>query len=145
MANITLTEQHRNMLVAARESPSNPQYQLRVYCTAETYYTMPNSSYYANNPAFNKQPLGPAPVEFPTSSELKINNYAVTANLRGVKKKEGSTVPPDLGQALNYNGAKALDLRMGALNRVELLYINADKVCVFRAGFFGCIGADGWC
>lgn len=75
------------------------------------------------------QPLGPAPVEFPMQSEVRINNIAVSANLRGIKKKEGTVMPPNVGATKNSFGILALDLATSARNTVDLVYINTEKVC----------------
>lgn len=125
---INLSEDQRQLLLDSRNDPTKPQYQLRLYCTSETYFSLPVSSYpYARQSTqIGNQPFGPAPVEFPQTSEVKLNNMALNANLRGIKKKEGSTVPPDLNRGMN--GLKALDLRPHGTNRVELVYINSDKV-----------------
>jgi len=122
-----LNDHKRQLLLDARNDATKPQYQLRLFCTSENFFSLPVSSYPYGRVATN-QPFGPAPVEFPTTSELKLNHTPLNVNLRGIKKKEGSTVPPDLGKTVN--GLKALNLDAHATNRVELVYINSDKVRV---------------
>lgn len=62
-------------------------------------------------------------------SEARINNCAVAANLRGVKKKEGTVMPPNVGNTKNNLGALALDLSPSGRNTVDLVYVNTEKVC----------------
>lgn len=120
-----ISPEQRQQLVAARESQTNVQYQVRVFCCSETYYSVPVSSYYNLQPS---QPFGAAPVEFPLTCELRINDINTQANLRGVKKKEGTTMPPNVSAVKNAGGTPILNLDAGARNSAELTYINADKV-----------------
>lgn len=111
-----------------RASPSNPQYQLRMFCCTDQYYT-PQSTYGYNRgqhvPA--SQPRGPAPVDFPAACEVKVNAINIGSHkIRGVKKKEGSIMPPDITPQAH--------LPVGTVNRIEIVYINTEKVrlCCLR-------------
>ncbi|GAA5828078.1 hypothetical protein JCM11251_005720 [Rhodosporidiobolus azoricus] len=109
-----LTEAQRTLLSKARESKANPQYQVRVYCTSDQFFT-------GGRPLQNQFP---APIEFPPSAEIKLNSAIVPANVKGIKKQPG-TAPP-----VNLSGAKGVTLNMGAAttNRVEVAYVSTEKV-----------------
>lgn len=60
-------------------------------------------------------------IAFPAQIELKVNGEPFTGNLRGIKKKPGTTKPADITELLRklptYN------------NSVSLTYAATDKVC----------------
>lgn len=85
---------------------------MRLYCTTEDYF----------NPARPASAQVPAPVEFPGTCEIKVNYVSVPANTKGIKKQPGTAPPADLGKA------GSLDISAGAVNRVEIIYVNTDKV-----------------
>lgn len=64
--------------------------------------------------------LGPVDIAFPGQIELKVNGEAYGGNLRGIKKKPGTTRPADITDLLrklpSYN------------NNVSLTYAATDKV-----------------
>ena len=76
--------------------------------------------------------LPPCPIEFPPTCEVRINNVAVTANLKGLKKKPGTAPPPNL--AVN---PQVIRMSPNYTNKVEMVYVNtaqqphtaAAKVC----------------
>lgn len=63
---------------------------------------------------------GPQDIAFPHSSELKVNGGEVKANLRGLKKKPGSTRPVDITNYLRLKGSY--------VNNVEFTYALTGKV-----------------
>jgi hypothetical protein len=65
-------------------------------------------------------PAHPAPVEFPIHCEVKVNNVALSINVKG--KKSAAKV-----LALNINKDKALYFG-GQQNKIDLLYQGADRV-----------------
>jgi hypothetical protein len=77
-----------------------------------------------SRPANSQQP---APIDFPATSEVKLNGVNVIANMKGIKKKIGSAPPVDL---TNVGKGTALNLSHGQ-NRVECIYVNTDKVRFF--------------
>lgn len=97
-----------NDITQKLESKS-PKYQLRLYCTSSTYYS-PTPSFRPN--------LGPCPIEFPPTCEVRVNGAVLNANLKGMKKKPGTAPPPDLG--------KLLKLAPRDPNRVEIIYVNSQ-------------------
>ncbi|GAA5947804.1 hypothetical protein JCM3775_005240 [Rhodotorula graminis] len=111
---ITLTEAQRTLLVKSNESPSNPQYQVRLYCTSDTNYNQMRS--HVNQ--------FPAPVEYPGVCEIKINGVTIAANTKGIKKQPGTAPPVHLSPAKGTTIA----LTPGAPNRAEVHYINTEKV-----------------
>lgn len=66
---------------------------------------------------------GPQDIAFPHSSELKVNGGEIKANLRGLKKKPGSTRPVDITDSLR--------LRATYVNNVEFTYALTNKVGEF--------------
>lgn len=97
----------------------SPQYSLRLYCTPSTYYTP------------TQGPLGSGateglPVEFPPTSEIRVNNYLIAASLKGVKKKIGSCPPANLHKAKIY-GERMIDLNPSGRSSVELIHINQSQ------------------
>ena len=65
---------------------------------------------------------GPQDISFPHSSELKVNGGEVKANLRGLKKKPGSTRPVDITSYLRLKGSY--------VNNVEFTYALTGKVTI---------------
>ena len=109
----------------------NPQYSIRLFCASDEY-VVPNAPY--GNLRFScRQPRGPAPVDFPLVCEAKINGVPLGgAKLRGIKKRENTTAAPDIGQLMVGNSNQpAFDLRAGSINRIEFVYVNAEKVETF--------------
>ncbi|GAA5857975.1 hypothetical protein JCM9279_005132 [Rhodotorula babjevae] len=111
---ITLTEAQRALIAKSNESPSNPQWQVRLYCTSDTNYNQLRS--HVNQ--------FPAPVEYPGVCEIKINGVTIAANTKGIKKQPGTAPPVNLSP----KAGTALSLAPGAPNRAEVHYINTDKV-----------------
>ncbi|GAA5917532.1 hypothetical protein JCM8208_001582 [Rhodotorula glutinis] len=111
---ITLTEAQRALLVKSKESPANPQYQVRLYCTSDTNYNQLRS--HVNQ--------FPAPVEYPGVCEIKINGVTIVANTKGIKKQPGTAPPVNLSP----KQGTAIALTPGVPNRAEVHYINTDKV-----------------
>jgi hypothetical protein len=101
----------------SRASKDNPQYQVRLYCTSEDHFT-PNRPPHAS---------ALAPTDFPGTCELKLNGFPVQGNTKGIKKVAGSAPPVDLTGA---GAGKAFKLApgTGTSNRVEVVYVNTDKV-----------------
>ncbi|KAF7793338.1 hypothetical protein EIP86_004450 [Pleurotus ostreatoroseus] len=93
--------------VSAKLSSASPKYQLRLYCTSSTYYSQ------------GRQNLGPCPIEFPPTCEVRVNNTQLNASLKGMKKKPGTAPPPDLG--------KLVRTASGSANRVEMVYVNSQQ------------------
>ncbi|GAA5893200.1 hypothetical protein JCM6882_003911 [Rhodosporidiobolus microsporus] len=112
--NLSLTEAQRTLLSKARESKSNPQYQVRIYCTSDQFFS-------GGRPLANQFP---APIEFPPSAEIKLNGAVVAANVKGIKKQPG-TAPP-----VNLSATKGPMVNVGAAttNRVEMAYVSTEKV-----------------
>lgn len=94
-----------------RASTANPQYQVRLYCTNEDYF----------NPHRTSSSQVPAPIDFPATCEIKLNYINVPANTKGIKKQVGTASPVDLAK-----GGK-LDITAGAINRLEVIYVNTEK------------------
>ncbi|GJN91907.1 hypothetical protein Rhopal_004932-T1 [Rhodotorula paludigena] len=111
---LQLTEAQRALLAASKESPSNPQYQVRLYCTSDTNYN-------PLRPSAGTQ--YPAPVEFPLTCEIKLNGVTVNANTKGIKKQPGTAPPVNL----SGKAGAAVALTAGAMNRIEFIYINTEK------------------
>lgn len=95
----------------------SPNYQLRLYCTSSTYYS-PTPSFRPN--------LGPCPIEFPPTCEVRVNNVQLSANLKGMKKKPGTAPPPDLGKSLRLSNT--------ASNRIEMVYVNSQQPAPQKVG-----------
>ncbi|GAA5821657.1 hypothetical protein JCM10212_004313 [Sporobolomyces blumeae] len=116
-----LTEVQRKLIDKARESPSNPQYEVRLYCTSDNNYSVgrPHASQF------------PAPVEFPQTCEIKLNGTTLNVNTKGIKKQPG-TVPP-----VNLSSKKGPSVQTGTgqLNRVEVIYINTDKTTYYMVAY----------
>lgn len=60
-------------------------------------------------------------VAFPHQSEIKVNTGAVTANLRGLKNKPGSTRPVDITKELRLSPSNYANI-------VEMTYALTNKV-----------------
>ncbi|KAG8919172.1 SUMO ligase siz1 [Tulasnella sp. 417] len=102
----SLTAEQREKL-----SATGTAYQLRLYCTSSTFYTAPT--------AFRPSPVNnPCPMEFPNTCEIRVNNTNLHAQTKGLKKKPGTAPPANLGPSV----------RMGANNKVEMLYCNQNPV-----------------
>ncbi|BGP21135.1 zinc finger, MIZ-type protein [Rhodotorula toruloides] len=110
----TFTEAQRALLAKAKESPSNLQYQVRLYCTSDVNWNL-------HRPTANQFP---APIEFPGTCEIKLNGVTVPANTKGIKKQPGTTPPVNLSSG---KGATVLTTA-GSTNRVEVIYINTEKL-----------------
>lgn len=111
----TLTLAQLDLLNKAKESKTNPQYQVRLYCTSDTNY----------NSIRPQAHQFPAPIEFPAACEVKLNGLTVPANTKGIKKQPG-TAPP-----VNLSGPKAPAIQTSGgsgYNSVDLIYTNTDKV-----------------
>ncbi|KLO17060.1 hypothetical protein SCHPADRAFT_822182 [Schizopora paradoxa] len=97
--------------IAKLQTP-NTKYQLRLFCTTSTFYTppSPNSFRTVNQPC---------PIEFPATCEVRINNVALTANLKGIKKKPGTAPPANITS----------DTRKiaGSPNRIDIVYVNSSQ------------------
>lgn len=89
------------------------KYQLRVYCTSSAFYNAPTP--FRPTPANSE-----APIEFPNTCELRVNNVNLHAQTKGLKKKPGTAPPANLGAAVRLNAS--------ATNRVEMVYCNNNPV-----------------
>ncbi|KZT02638.1 uncharacterized protein LAESUDRAFT_729877 [Laetiporus sulphureus 93-53] len=96
--------------ILSKLSSPHPKYQLRLYCTSSSFHTPAN--------AFRPTSV-PALIEFPPTCEVRVNGEAMSANLKGMKKKPGTAPPPDIG--------KKLRVTLGATNRVEMVYVNSQQ------------------
>jgi E3 SUMO-protein ligase PIAS1 len=85
---------------------SSTKFQLRLYCTSNTFY----ASGFRPTTAL-------CPIEFPPTCEVRVNGVQLTANLKGLKKKPGTAPPADLGRTV----------RMTGQNRVEMVYVNSQQ------------------
>ncbi|KAJ4486065.1 PINIT domain-containing protein [Lentinula aciculospora] len=103
VASFTLNQDQINRLTAP-----NSQFRIRLFCTSSSFYTHP--SYRAN--------MCDCPIEFPTTCEVRVNGKAISANLKGLKKKPGTAPPPVLDELVNYNTSP---------NRVEMIYVNSQQ------------------
>lgn len=137
--NFMLTDEQRALLVAAkcvrtwllgcivltprpdRTSAASPQYQVRLFSCSEDFY----------NPARPHDHPAGAPIDFPTTCEIKLNHQPVTANTKGIKKQVGTAPPVDLSRVGN---GSALSLAPGVVNKVEVVYVNSEKK-YFMAAF----------
>jgi E3 SUMO-protein ligase PIAS1 len=84
-----------------------------LFCTNEDFY----------NPSRVNSAQQPAPIDFPGTCEIKLNDEPVNANTKGIKKQAGTAPPVDLGKA-----GSALSLSPDTLNKVEMVYVNTEKV-----------------
>lgn len=69
---------------------------------------------------------GGLPVEFPPTSEIRVNHSQIAASLKGVKKKLGSCPPANLHKAKNAH-ERMIDLQPGGRSSVELVHINQNQ------------------
>ncbi|KAF9646128.1 hypothetical protein BDM02DRAFT_3271223 [Thelephora ganbajun] len=99
----TLTPEQRQKLDSTMS-----KYQLRLYCTSSTFYS-----------SIFQIPRGPCQMEFPPACEVRVNNMQMQANLKGLKKKPGTTPPPDLGRLVKMSP--------GAANRLDMIYVNSQQ------------------
>ncbi|GAA5979879.1 hypothetical protein JCM11641_007574 [Rhodosporidiobolus odoratus] len=111
-----LTEGQRALLSKARESAANAQWQVRLYCTSDTNWN-------TSRPSSNQFP---APIEFPPTAEIKLNAVVLGANVKGIKKQPGTTPPVNLSGPVGKG--PTVNLAGGGMNRVEVSYINTEKV-----------------
>lgn len=58
-------------------------------------------------------------MEFPPACEVRVNSLQLQANLKGLKKRPGTTPPPDLGRLVKMSPAAA--------NRLEMIYVNSQQ------------------
>lgn len=58
-------------------------------------------------------------MEFPPACEVRVNNMQLQANLKGLKKKPGTTPPPDLGRLVKMSP--------GTSNRLDMIYVNSQQ------------------
>ena len=83
---------------------------MRLFSTSEDHYNIAR-------PHDNASSFG-APVDFPSTCEIKLNQIPLTANTKGIKKKVGTAPPVSLSiAALNPNG----------VNKVEIVYVSTEK------------------
>ncbi|KIY50460.1 hypothetical protein FISHEDRAFT_71516 [Fistulina hepatica ATCC 64428] len=101
----TLTADH-----VAKLKASGSKYQLRLFCTSSQFYTPQPSAFRLNN--------FPCLIEFPPTCEVRVNNVAMSANLKGMKKKPGTAPPPDLAKYVRYQPMQ---------NRIEMVYVNSTQ------------------
>ncbi|MBW0479376.1 hypothetical protein O181_019091 [Austropuccinia psidii MF-1] len=132
---INLLPEQREKLLKSSNDSSGSHFQLRLFSTSEVFF---------NHPAYTPPMtpvLPPAPIEFPTTIDIKLNGFTLTANVRGIKKQPGTAPPPNLGLVPGRNGVgTALDLRQGSHNRLEIAYSNSDKrffCIVYLVEYFG--------
>ena len=95
-------------------------------CTSSTYY---------NSNGATTAGLAGLPMEFPQTSEVRVNTALIAANLKGMKKKPGSCPPADL-QKGKAGEKRLLKMGEGEQNRVELVHVNSagpTQVKVSRA------------
>ncbi|KZT72828.1 hypothetical protein DAEQUDRAFT_743461 [Daedalea quercina L-15889] len=95
--------------VVAKLNSTSPKYQLRLYCTSSQFYS----------PSGFRTSKEPCPIEFPPTCEVRVNSVALSANLKGMKKKPGTAPPPDI--------MKNVRVQNGATNRVEMVYVNSQQ------------------
>ncbi|GAA5910532.1 uncharacterized protein JCM6883_003203 [Sporobolomyces salmoneus] len=116
-----LTEPQRTLLTKAKESPANPQYEVRLYCTSDNNYSIgrPHASQF------------PAPIEFPGLSEIKLNNVTINVNTKGIKKQPGTTPPVNLSSKKGPTVA----IGPGQLNRVEVIYTNTERTTYYMVAY----------
>lgn len=65
-------------------------------------------------------------MDFPGTCEVKLNAQNVVANTKGIKKQAGTAPPVNLSQV-----GDALNLAPSTLNKVEVVYVNTEKVRSF--------------
>lgn len=72
--------------------------------------------YCAIDPGTSSYPID---ITFPSQIEARINNELYTGNLRGIKKKPGTTRPADITEFVR----KIINFR----NKIDLAYATSDK------------------
>ncbi|KAJ3919345.1 PINIT domain-containing protein [Lentinula edodes] len=92
----------------SRLTGPNTRYRIRLFCTSSTFYS----------PASFRTFPSQCPIEFPTTCEVRVNGKAISANLKGLKKKPGTAPPPVLDELVNFNTSP---------NRVEMIYVNSQQ------------------
>ncbi|KAL5535410.1 PLI1 [Sanghuangporus sanghuang] len=102
----SLSQEHINKL-----SMPSSRYQLRLYCTTNTFYS-PSLSGFRSSTSL-------CPIEFPVTCEVRVNNAPLTANLKGIKKKPGTAPPADI--------SKLARMAPGHQNRIEIIYVNSQQ------------------
>ncbi|EGG03529.1 uncharacterized protein MELLADRAFT_90133 [Melampsora larici-populina 98AG31] len=115
---LTISQDQRSKLSQSQANSSNPQYRLRLFCTSEKHF---------NHPQYNAPHapiLPPAPIEFPTTCELKCNSITIPANVRGLKNQPGTAPPPDLGSTGN---GSVINIKEYGTNRIDVIYTNTDR------------------
>ncbi|EKM83924.1 hypothetical protein AGABI1DRAFT_67004 [Agaricus bisporus var. burnettii JB137-S8] len=88
------------------------KFQLRLFCTSSFFYSGHSSFRSASTNSV------PCLVEFPPTCEVRVNNVQLNANLKGLKKKPGTTPPPDITKLARL---------VGTPNKVELVYVNSQQ------------------
>ncbi|GAA5956340.1 hypothetical protein JCM3765_005633 [Sporobolomyces pararoseus] len=119
--NFALTEAQKTLINKAKESISNPQYEVRLYCTSDNNYSIgrPHASQF------------PAPIEFPQTSEIKLNNVTINVNTKGIKKQPGTTPPVNLSS----KKGPTVNTGPGQLNKVELIYANTERTTYYMVAY----------
>lgn len=96
--------------------------QARLFCT----------TYGASRAALDAR--HPAPIEFPTNCEVRVNKIQLSVNLRG-RKGPAKVLPP------NLNKDKKLNLNTGR-NEVELTYINTVQPYILTIGICETVSSE---
>lgn len=99
------------------QSPTQPKYQLRLYCTSSAFYAPPTAWAPAN-------PNVTYPIEFPSTCDIRINGIALLENYRGLKKKPGTAPPLFMKKDVHY--------KMTGMNKVEFVHINGTMPFVSK-------------
>ena len=81
-----------------------PNIRVLLYCTADI-----NANFVAD-------------IAFPSQVELRVNDEHFTGNLRGIKKRPGTTRPADITGLLRKNIS-------GQTNLIGITYAATEKVC----------------
>lgn len=92
---------------------------MRLYCTSASFYNL-------GRPVVAPDGKPDCLVEFPPTTEIRVNGQTLTANTRGLKKKPGTAPPPDLGKLLKQVG----------INTVHVFYMNNQQPFVSKVGFY---------
>ncbi|KAH9811103.1 PINIT domain-containing protein [Melampsora americana] len=115
---LTLSSEQKTKLTQSQTNSSNSQYRLRLFCTSENHYNHPQLT------SPQAPVLPPAPTEFPTTCELKLNSMTISANVRGLKNQPGTAPPPDLSTTGN---GSLINMKEYGMNRVDVIYTNTDR------------------
>lgn len=136
---LVISPEQRSRLTQSASNASGSQYQLRMFATSEAFYDHPSCGGTTNPSSFP-----PALVEFPTTTDIKLNSSSITSNLKGIKKQPGTAPPPNLALVPGRNGVgQALDLKEGRSNQLEIAYSNSDKrffFVIYLVEYFGVYG-----